>query len=147
MCKGCALGKYAKTAFPASDSRSKGVVDLVHSDVCGKILVVSLSGYQYYVTFIDDFSMKTWIYFMKIKDEVFNRFQEFKVLVENQIGRRIKVLRADNSNECTSNDFKRFCAKERIKRELIVPYNPQQNGVVKRKSNVIVRAAKAMLHD
>ena len=59
VCKGCALGKYAKTAFPSSDSRSKGILDLIHSDVCGPMSAVSLSGYKYYVTFIDDFYRKT----------------------------------------------------------------------------------------
>ena len=43
----------------------------------------SLSGYVYNVTFIDEFSRKTWIYFMKNKDEVFNKFKEFKSLIEN----------------------------------------------------------------
>ena len=38
----------------------------------------SLSGYAYYVYFIDDFSRKTWVYFMKNKDEVFSKFKEFK---------------------------------------------------------------------
>jgi hypothetical protein len=74
VCKGCALGKYAKKTFPSSDSRSKGILDLVHFDVCGLMSVASLSGYNYYVTFIDDFSRRTCIYFMKTKDEVFSRF-------------------------------------------------------------------------
>ena len=43
----------------------------------------SLSRYAYYVSFIDDFSRKTWVYFMKNKDEVFNKFKEFKALIEN----------------------------------------------------------------
>jgi hypothetical protein len=42
-----------------------------------------LSGYLYYMIFIDDFSRKTWIYLLKSKDETFNKFQEFKALVEN----------------------------------------------------------------
>ena len=59
MCKGCALGNYVKTAFPSSDSRSKGVLDLVHLDVCGPMSSASLTGCEYFVTFIDDFSRKT----------------------------------------------------------------------------------------
>ena len=55
MCKGCALGKYTKTAFPSSDSRVAGILDLIHSDVCGLMSSNSLSGFLYYVTFIDDF--------------------------------------------------------------------------------------------
>jgi hypothetical protein len=43
----------------------------------------SFSGCEYYLTFIDDHSRKTWIYFLKAKREVFKRFQEFKALVEN----------------------------------------------------------------
>ena len=72
VCKGCVLGKFAKASFPRSDTRSKGVLDLVHSEVCGPIPTKSLRGYEYYVTFIDDFSRKTWIHFLKAKDEVFS---------------------------------------------------------------------------
>ena len=67
VCRGCALGKYTKTAFPSSDSRSAGVLDLIHFDLCGPMSSVSLRGYEYYVTFIDDHSRKTWIYFLKSK--------------------------------------------------------------------------------
>ena len=72
VCKGCVLGKFTKASFLRSDTRSKGVLDLVHSDVCGPMSTKSLRGYEYYVTFIDDFSRKTWIYFLKTKDEVFS---------------------------------------------------------------------------
>jgi hypothetical protein len=60
---GCALGKNAKGAFPSSDIISKGIVDLVHLYLCGPMSVASLSGYLYYVIFVDDYSQKTWIYF------------------------------------------------------------------------------------
>ena len=52
----------------------------------------SLSGYVYYVSFIDDFSRKTWIYFMKNKDEVFSKFKEFKALIENRTEKKIKTF-------------------------------------------------------
>jgi hypothetical protein len=65
------------------------LLDLVHTDVCGPMYRVSLSGCEYYLTFIVDHSRNTWIYFLKAKSEVFTRFQEFKVLVENQTGKKI----------------------------------------------------------
>lgn len=71
VCRGCALGKYTKTPFQSSDKITAGVLDLIHSDVCGPMSHVSLSGYEYYVTFIDDHSRRTWIYFLKTKYEVF----------------------------------------------------------------------------
>jgi hypothetical protein len=96
VCRGCALGKFAKASFPSSDTRSAGILDLVHTDVCGPMTRRSLSGCEYYFTFIDDYSRKTWIYFLKAKSEVFTWFQVFRALVENQSGKRIKVLRSDN---------------------------------------------------
>jgi hypothetical protein len=43
VCKGCALGKYTKTAFPSSDSRSGSILDLIHSDICGPVSQVKKS--------------------------------------------------------------------------------------------------------
>jgi transposase InsO family protein len=84
---------------------------------------------------------------MKTKGQVFKRFQEFKALMENQTGKKIKVFRSNNGGEYTSNEFNDFCAREGIKIELNVPYNPQQNGVVERKNRAIVEVVRAMLHD
>jgi hypothetical protein len=81
---------------------------------------------------------------LKAKYEVFNKFQEFKDLVENLSEMKIKVLRYDNGGEYTSKEFKDFCREARIKTELTTPYNPQQNGVVERKNKSIVEATKAM---
>ena len=141
------MGKFAKSPFPSSDSRATGILDLIHSDVSGRMSHVSLSGYEYYVLFIDDHSRRTWIYFLKTKSEVFKRFQEFRALVETQTGRKIKSLRSDNGGEYTLGEFVDYCAEAGIRREFTVPYNPQQNRVAERKNRSIIGAAKAMLHD
>ena len=97
----------------------------------------SLRGYVYCASFIDDYSRKTWIYFLKKKDEVFERFKEFKGLVENLSEKKIKIRRSNNGGEFTSNEFNDFCKEALIKRELTIPYNPQQNGVAERKKQHI----------
>ena len=61
VCKGCAKGKNTKKTFPSSESKAKGILEIIHSDVCGPMSSNSLSGYAYYVSFIDDFSRKTWV--------------------------------------------------------------------------------------
>jgi hypothetical protein len=61
------------------------------------------------VTFIDDFSKMSWIYFMKTKDEVFIHFRAFKAQVENMTGRKNKTLRIENVGEYTSTKFLDFC--------------------------------------
>ena len=136
-----------KKPFPSSESKAKGILDTIHSDVCGPMATTSLSGYSYYVTFIDDFSRKTWIYFMKGKNEVFGKFKEFKALIENLSEKKIKIFRSDNGGEFIGGEFKSFCTEAGIKRELTTPYNPQQNGVAERKNQTIMEALKAMIHD
>jgi transposase InsO family protein len=107
----------------------------------------SISGYVYYVSFIDDYSRKTWIYFLKSKDEVFSKFKEFKALIENLSERKIKILRSDNGGEYTLKEFVSFCRDVGIKRELTTPYNPQQNSVAERKNIMIMEAVKTMIQD
>jgi hypothetical protein len=80
VCRWCALGKFTKGVFSSSDNMSAGILDLVQTYVCGPISHSSLSGCEYYITFIYDHSRKTCIYFLKVKSEVFKRFQEFKTL-------------------------------------------------------------------
>ena len=101
ICKGCPQGKNAKKTFPSSESKAKGILEIVHSYVCKPIYSSSLRGYVYYVSFIDDFSRKTWICLLKGKNEVFSKFKEYKSLVENNTERNIKTRRSDNAGEFT----------------------------------------------
>jgi transposase InsO family protein len=84
---------------------------------------------------------------LKSKDEVFNKFKEFKALIENLSERKIKILRSYNGGEYTSKEFVNFCKDVGIKRELTTPYNPQQNSVTEWKNKMIMEAVKTMIHD
>ena len=107
------LGRMTRS-FKSSDSKAKGILDLIHSDLCGPMSVDTLNEFSYFVTFIDDYSRKTWIYFLRTKesDEVLDRLKEFKAFVENQTGRRIRVLRSNNGGEYTSVGFVDFCGSK-----------------------------------
>jgi len=59
VCRGCMLGKYAKSTFPRSDNKADGMLGLIHSDICGPMSTRALSGTEYFVTFINDHSRKT----------------------------------------------------------------------------------------
>jgi hypothetical protein len=100
---------------------------------------------MYYVSFIDEFSRKTWIYFLRKKSEVFDRFKEFKALVENQTEKQIKVLRTDNGREFCENEFEEFFKKCGISRQKTTPYTPQQNGVAERMNRTLMEKARCML--
>jgi len=115
--------------------------------VCGPFSVASTAKHRYYVIFVDEFSRKCWIFFMQKKSETFSKFCEFKALLEKESGKQVKALKSDNGGEYISGEFKYFCSTEGIRRELIAPHNPQQNGVAEQKNRMIVGAARAMLHD
>jgi transposase InsO family protein len=147
QCKGCTLGKYVKSNFHEKENRASVILERIHTDVCGPFSVASTAKHRYYVIFVDDFSCKCLIFFMQKKDQTFSKFYEFKPLVEKESGKQVKALRSDNGGEYICNEFKDFCNREGIRRELIAPQNPQQNGVAERKNRTIVGAARAMLHD
>ena len=75
LCEICVYGKQNRVSFPSSSKRVKQILELVHSDVFRPVKVPSLGKSVYYVSFIDDFSRNTWIYFLKKKSEVFDRFK------------------------------------------------------------------------
>jgi transposase InsO family protein len=113
------MGKYVKSTFHEKENRASVILERIHTDVCGPLSIASTAKHKYYVIFVDDFSRKCWIFFMQKKDQTFSKFCEFKALVEKESGKQVKALRSDNGGEYISNEFKDFCNKEGIQRELI----------------------------
>ena len=90
------------------------------------------------LTFIDDYTRKTWVFFLKYKSEVFQKFCYFKSLVEKQSGQYIKVLRTDRGGEYISKEFLRFCRENGIHKQFTTRYTPKQNGFAERKNKTIM---------
>ena len=145
FCKYCVMGKQTKVSFKvASKGRKNGILDYIHSDVWGPSRIKSKGGARCFVSFIDDFSRKIWVYFMKEKSEVFIKFKEWKAEVENQTGRKIKYLRTDNGGEYNESKFLQFCKDEGIIRHFTVKKTPQQNGVAERFNRTLLERARSM---
>jgi len=62
------------------------------------------------------FLEKVWAYFQNQKNEVFSTFKKWKILIENQTGKRIHRLCIDNGLEFCERDFKLFRENEGIAR-------------------------------
>lgn len=122
-----------------------GILDYVHSDLWGPSPTISYGGSSYFVSFIDDYSRKVWIYLLKRKVDVFDIFKQFRALVEKSTGRFIKCLRTDNGTEFTSKEFDNYCKKDGIERHKTTIYTPQQNGVVERMNRTLLERARSML--
>ena len=104
-----------------------------------------LQGHKYFVSMIDDYSRMTWVFMMKHKGEAFKKFKEWKTLIENQTGKKIKRLRTDNGLEFCSSEFDEFCRSEGIVRHHTVRHTPQQNGVAERMNQTLLERARCML--
>jgi transposase InsO family protein len=132
LCEGCLVGKQFRKSFSKeSTTRANEPLQLVHVDVCGPIKSSSFSKNRYFLLFIDDFSRKIWVYFLKEKSQVFEVFKKFKVFVEKQSGYCIKSLRSDRGGEFPSNEFKEFCEVNGIRHPLTVLRSPQQMVLLK----------------
>jgi hypothetical protein len=146
VCVGCVLGKHHRDSFDKRASwHASGPLQLVHSDLCGPLSSPSFSGCKYFLTFIDDFSRRTWVYFLKLKSKVFDKFLAYKALVEKQSGHQIQKLRTNNGGEYVNNNFTSYCTTQGIQMQHIVPYTPQQNGVAERKNHTLKEMANCMI--
>jgi len=117
----------------------------VHADICGPITPISNSKKRYLITFTDDFSRKTWVYFLIEKSEAFAVFKNFKAHVEKETNSFIKALRTDRGGEFTSQEFNNFCEVNGIRRQLTTAYTPQQNRVAERKNRTIMNMVRSMI--
>ena len=147
FCESCIDGKHHRSNFPkAGLHRAKEPLELIHSDVGGKMSIPSLSGALYFVTFIDDYTRYTWLYVLKHKSEVFSVFKEWKAFVKKSSGHRVRKIRSDNGGEYVSNEFEEYLKREGVKHELTVPKNPEQNGVSERMNRTLVESVRSMLN-
>jgi transposase InsO family protein len=100
---------------------------------------------NYYVTFIDDATRKTWVYCIRQKYDDFDTFKKWKALVENETGKSLKCLRSDNRGEYCSKEFDDYCSYHVMRREKTVPRTPQENGVSERMNRTIMERARSIM--
>ena len=145
VCESCLEGKMTKRPFKAKGYRATKPLELVHTDVCGPINVQARGGYEYFVTFTDDYSKYGYIYLMRQKSETFTKFREYKAEAKKQLGLHIKELRSDRGGEYLSGEFKSYLTQEGIVSQLSAPGTPQQNGVAERRNRTLQDMVRSML--
>ena len=87
----------------------------MHSDICGPMQTPSNNGARYLISFIDDFSRETFVFFLKNKFDALQTVKNFKISAERKIGKTFKTLRCDNGGEYTSKAFKDYYCSNGIK--------------------------------
>ena len=144
--RGCILGKHPEHKYErVGHERTLDPLELIHIDIFGPFPHISMIQSKYFLTFIDVFSRFYWVYFLKLESEFFEHFKIFKSLVENQYGRRLKILRYDNGGEYANSEFIQYCKYVGIQMHHSIPYTPQQNGVAERKNRSLKEMATCMM--
>nr|GEV20934.1 retrotransposon protein, putative, Ty1-copia subclass [Tanacetum cinerariifolium] len=116
FCENCVLGKSHRVSFGVGRHTTQGVIDYVHSDLWGPSQVESLGGKRYFLSIVDDYSRRVWVYILRFKHEAFGKFKEWKQLVENLTGRTVKKLRMDNGLEFCNREFEQLSIESGIAR-------------------------------
>jgi transposase InsO family protein len=140
------MGKQHRIVCRNKGKRASEILDLVHSDLCGPS-DESLSGAKYFVTFIDDYSRKTFVYVVKHKNEIIKLFKDWKTLVENQTGKKLKCLRTDNGLEYLNKEMDEFLKENGVVHQTTIPRTPEQNGVAERANRTIVEKTRTFIND
>ena len=144
-CESCLLGKMTKAPFTGQSERASDLLGLVHTDVCGPMSSIARGGFQYFITFTDDFSRYGYIYLMRHKSESFEKFKEFQNEVQNQLGKTIKFLRSDRGGEYLSLEFGDHLKQCGIIPQLTPPGTPQWNGVSERRNRTLLDMVRSMM--
>ncbi|GJR88471.1 putative zinc finger, CCHC-type containing protein [Tanacetum coccineum] len=140
-CVECIKGKMTKGNKKGA-TRSTGLLELIHTDICGPF-PSGIGGHKSFITFIDDYSRYMYLFLIIEKSESLEMFKTFKAEVENQLNRKIKVVRSDRGGEYygrhtdvgqAPRSFFDFCKDHRIINQHTMPGTPQQNEVAERRN-------------
>ncbi|GJY86810.1 ribonuclease H-like domain-containing protein [Tanacetum coccineum] len=89
LCHACQLGKHVRLPFVSSGTVISSCFDIIHSDMWTSP-IPSLSGFKYYVLFLDHYSQFVWVYPLVNKSDVMSKFVLFHNYVRTQFKCEIK---------------------------------------------------------
>ncbi|GJU51692.1 ribonuclease H-like domain-containing protein [Tanacetum coccineum] len=98
LCHACQLGTHVRLPLVSSNTSVTSRFDIVHSDVWTSP-IPSLSGFKYYVLFLDHYSHFVWVYPLVNKLDVLSKFMLFRTYVNTQFKCEIKSFQCDHGGE------------------------------------------------
>ncbi|KAJ9557448.1 hypothetical protein OSB04_012062, partial [Centaurea solstitialis] len=143
-CHACQLGKHCRLSFSHSTTKTTKVFELVHSDLWTSP-ISSLSGYKYYILFLDDFSHFLWVFPLRVKSDVFKVFCTFCAYVVNQFKTDIQSFQCDNGREFNNTNLLTLFQNHGIRILFSCPYTSQQNGKAERAIRTINNVMRTLL--
>ena len=145
FCEDCIFGKHSRGPFKATESKSSGPLELLHSDVCGPFQSKSLGLGLYFLTIIDDYSSFVSVSILKDKKQVGEEVQKCIESFEVFHDKKVKAIRTDNGKEYVNHGLKNYFVKKGIDHQTTIPYSPQQNGKAERMNRTLLETARTMM--
>lgn len=148
ICSDCIKGKatrlpFTKCQFP----RSNRIGELIHTDLCGPMDIMTKNGEQYFQVIIDDYSHFTQVFLLKQKNEATENIINYVNSLENQHRTKVFKIRCDNGGEFKNKRLNEFAKQKGIRLQLTMPYTSQQNGVSERMNRTLLDKARCMIAD
>nr|GEX23186.1 hypothetical protein [Tanacetum cinerariifolium] len=123
----------------------KGMLNLLHMDLCGPIWVASINRKKYILVIVDDYSRYTWTLFLRSKDETLEMLKEFLMMIQRNLQASVITVRTDRGTKFLNKTLRAFFKEEGIEHQTSTARTPEQNGVVEIQNRTLVEAARAML--
>ncbi|GJR46306.1 retrovirus-related pol polyprotein from transposon TNT 1-94 [Tanacetum coccineum] len=145
LCSACQLGKSKKyTHKPKSENTIMEVLHTLHIDLCRPIRVQSINGKKYILVIVDDYSRFIWVKFLRSKDETPEFVIKFLKQIQVGLNKTIRYIRTDNGTKFVNLVLTEYYENVGIFHQKSVLRTPQQNGVVERRNQTLVEAARTM---
>ena len=140
----CVTCKYTKmtkiiSRMPPLKATRRG--ERTYSDYWGPYKVMNLQGSQYFLSFIDDYTRRSEVYFGP-RSSLRENFYRYKAKFEAETGEKLALIRSDNAKEYHA--LKKDLLNEGILMEFTDPYTPEQNGVAERMNRTLMQMVRAM---
>lgn len=142
ICDGCQQGKSHQLPFSLSTRVTTAPLEIIYSDVWGPAQI-SISGHEYYVSFVDAYSRFTWLYLLKRKSDVFQIFLQFQKHVERLLNKKILHVQTNWGGEY--HRLNKFFTDIGVSHHVSCRHTHQQNGTAERKHSHIVETGLTLL--
>jgi len=146
LCIDCRIAKMKRKSHNKKTPKAKQILEVIHSDIIGPISD-SFTGKRFIITFIDEFSHKSWIYLMDNKKKAIKTILSFLKYINNLFDyKKIKVFKSDNAKEYKNNEIIKYCEENGIQKIYSPPYNPENNGIAERFNQTLISCTKTLLY-
>ncbi|XP_031249850.1 uncharacterized protein LOC116107700 [Pistacia vera] len=134
-----------RLSFHRGTHQATNCLEYLHANLWEPEKIKSHGGSIYFMSIVDDYSRKVWVFLLRSKNEALERLKSWQTLVKNQVDKKVKALRTDNGLKFCNSEFDRYCSDQGILRHRTVRGTPQQNGVAERMKRTLLEKMRCLL--